>query len=236
MNLDILSRINAARAARHTAIVVTDVASGDQRFLAENEIGSDALGGLIQEYLVSGKSGLAEHEGRQFFIDVHMPPVKLFVIGAVHVTQAFVPMALAVDLDVTIIDPRPAFASTDRFPGVTLLSEWPDEALPRLGLDRRTALLTLTHDPKIDDRALAEGLRSECFYIGALGSRKSHAQRVQRLLAAGFGETQIARLHAPVGINIGAISPAEIAVSILAEIIGLIRKDRRQAREEPTLA
>jgi xanthine dehydrogenase accessory factor len=232
MNLDILSRINATRAARRSAAVVTDVATGKQRFVPEEDIETDPLSAPLREHIGSGRSGLVEQGGKQFFLDIHVPPIKLLVIGAVHVTQALAPMALALDLDVTVIDPRTAFATPERFPGVQLLSEWPDEALPRLGLDRRTAVLTLTHDPKIDDRALAEALRSNCFYIGALGSRKSHAQRVQRLLVAGFDEAQIARLHAPVGINIGAISPAEIAVSILAEIIGIIRKDRRQAREE----
>jgi xanthine dehydrogenase accessory factor len=140
-------------------------------------------------------------------------------------------MAAELDLSVTIIDPRSAFATPERLPGVNLLAEWPDDAMPRIGLDRHTAVLTLTHDPKIDDRALAEALRSDCFYIGALGSRKSHAQRMERLRATGFGEDDLARIHGPVGLNIGAVSPAEIAVSILAEIISLVRKERRQARE-----
>jgi xanthine dehydrogenase accessory factor len=232
MKLDLLATRNAELAARRSTILVTDIASGEQRLVLERDVEADLLSLPLREHLALRKSGLVEQDGRQFFLDVHVPPVKLFIIGAVHVSQALAPMAAGLDLDVTVIDPRSAFATPDRFPGVSLLSEWPDEALPRLGLDRHTAVLTLTHDPKIDDRALSVALRSECFYIGSLGSRKSHAQRLQRLRAAGFSDDELARLHAPVGINIGAISPAEIAVSILAEIIAVLRADRRQAREQ----
>jgi xanthine dehydrogenase accessory factor len=138
-------------------------------------------------------------------------------------------MARGLDLAVTIIDPRTAFATPERFPDVRVLAEWPDAALPRLGLDRYTALLALTHDPKIDDPALAAALRAECFYIGALGSKKTHARRIERLTAAGFGEADIARIHAPVGLDIGAVSPAEIAVAVLAELIAALRRDRRRS-------
>jgi xanthine dehydrogenase accessory factor len=152
----------------------------------------------------------------------------MVVIGAVHISQALAPMARQLDLDVTIIDPRTAFATPERFPNVPVLVEWPDAALPRLGLDRYTALLALTHDPKIDDPALTAALRAECFYIGALGSKKTHARRVERLMQAGFAETDLARIHAPIGLDIGAVSPAEIAVSILAEVVASLRKDRRR--------
>jgi xanthine dehydrogenase accessory factor len=231
MRLDLLASLNEECAARRAAVLVTEMASGQQRLVREKDVASDPLSHRLQEYLTLRKSGLIEEEGRQFFLDVHVPPIKLLVIGAVHVSQALAPMAAGLHLDIIIVDPRSAFATPDRFPGVDLLAEWPDEAMPRIGLDRHTAVLTLTHDPKIDDRALVEALRSDCFYIGALGSRKSHAQRLDRLRAAGFGDDELARIHGPVGLNIGAISPAEIAVSILAEIISLLRQERRQARE-----
>jgi xanthine dehydrogenase accessory factor len=138
-------------------------------------------------------------------------------------------MAKNLGLDISIIDPRTAFATPERFPDVPVLAEWPSEALPKLGgLDRYTALVCLTHDPKIDDPALDAGLRAECFYIGALGSRRTHAKRAERLGAAGFTEADIARIHAPIGLDIGAVSPAEIAVSILGELVSVLRKDRRR--------
>ena len=137
-------------------------------------------------------------------------------------------MARALDLDVTIIDPRTAFATPERFPGVPVLAEWPDAAIGRLGLDRYTALIALTHDPKIDDPALAAALRAGCFYIGALGSSRTHARRVERLKPEGFSDDDIGRIHAPIGLDIGASSPAEIAVSILAQLIAALRQDRRR--------
>jgi xanthine dehydrogenase accessory factor len=192
------------------------------------EIESDPLAHLLQERLRQGRSGLVDWEGRQFFLTVQVPPVKVMVVGAVHISQALAPMAKGLDLDVTIIDPRTAFATSERFPDVPVMAEWPDVVLPQLGLDRYTAMVTLTHDPKIDDPALIAALRAECFYIGALGSRKTHERRVARLTAAGFDEPSLARIHAPIGLDIGALSPAEIAVSILAEIIAVLRKERRR--------
>jgi xanthine dehydrogenase accessory factor len=231
MNLDLLTALNEESAARRAAVLVTEVASGRQRLVREKDMAADPLGHRLLEHLALRKSGLIEEAGREFFLDVQVPPIKLLVIGAVHVSQALPPMAAGLDLNVTVIDPRSAFATPERFPGVELRAEWPVEAMPRLRLDRHTAVLTLTHDPKIDDRALAEALRSDCFYIGALGSRKSHGQRLEHLRAAGFGEADLARIHGPVGLNIGAVTPAEITVSILAEIISLLRQERRQARE-----
>jgi xanthine dehydrogenase accessory factor len=228
MRLDLLSTLNAERAARRAAILVTDVASGEQRVVRESEADADPLAGLIEERLRSGKSGLAQHEGRELFLTVQVPPVKVVVVGAVHISQAFAPMARGLDFDVTVLDPRTAFATPERFPDVPVIAEWPDAALPRVGLDRYTALAALTHDPKIDDPALAAALAAECFYIGALGSKKTHARRVERLTAAGFGEDAIQRIHAPIGLDIGAVSPAEIAVSILAEIVATLRRDRRR--------
>ncbi len=229
MRLDLLAALNAERTARRAAILVTDTVSGEQRLVREAEAAADPLADTLLERLRQGRSGLVEADGRALFLTVQAPPVKVVVVGAVHISQALAPMARGLDLDVAIIDPRTAFATQERFPGVPVLAEWPDEALPRLGLDRYTALVALTHDPKIDDPALTAALRAECFYIGALGSRKTHARRVERLTQAGFGESEIGRIHAPIGLDIGAVSPAEIAVSILAEIVATLREDRRRA-------
>jgi xanthine dehydrogenase accessory factor len=229
VRLDLLAALNAERAARRAAVLVTDVASGDQRLVREAEVAGDALAEPIADRLRLGNSALVEAEGRQYFLTVQAPPVKAIVVGAVHISQALAPMARVLDLDVTIVDPRTAFATPERFPDVPVLAEWPEEVLPRLGLDRYTALLALTHDPKIDDPALIAALKAECFYIGALGSKKTHGRRVERLTAAGFTEAEIARIHAPIGLDIGAVSPAEIAVSILAEIVSALRRDRRRA-------
>jgi xanthine dehydrogenase accessory factor len=228
VRLDLLAALNAERAARRAAVLVTDVASGEQRLVRETDVAGDALADVIRERLRLGKSGLVEVEGRQWFLTVQAPPVKAVVVGAVHISQALAPMARVLDLDVTIVDPRTAFATPERFPDVPVLAEWPEEALPRLRLDRYTALLALTHDPKIDDPALTAALKAECFYVGALGSKKTHGRRVERLTAAGFTEGEIARIQAPIGLDIGAVSPAEIAVSILAEIVAALRKDRRR--------
>jgi xanthine dehydrogenase accessory factor len=229
MDLSLLAGLNAERAARRAAVLVTDTGSGEARLVREAEAGSDPLAGELAERFRSGKSGALELNGRSLFFNVQMPPVRLVAIGAVHISQALAPMAKGLDLDVTVIDPRTAFATPERFPDVPLLAEWPDEALPKLGgLDRYTALACLTHDPKIDDPALAAALRAECFYIGALGSRRTHAKRIERLKEAGFGEDEIARIHAPIGLDIGAVSPAEIAVSVLAQIVAELRRDRRR--------
>jgi xanthine dehydrogenase accessory factor len=228
MRLDLLAELNAERAARRAAILVTNIATNEQRLVRESDAASDPLAEVLEERFRAGKSGLVEQDGRQLFLAVQVPPVKVVAIGAVHISQALAPMARGLDFDAAVIDPRTAFATPERFPGVPVLAEWPEAALPRLGLDRYTAMLALTHDPKIDDPALDAALKAECFYIGALGSKKTHARRVERLTAAGFGEEAIARIHAPVGLDIGAVSPAEIAVSILAEIVATLRRDRRR--------
>jgi xanthine dehydrogenase accessory factor len=229
MRLSLLSDLNAERAARRAAVLVTDVASGEQRIVREAEVGGDPLAQDLQESLRRGKSGLVERDDRQFFLTVQTPPVRLVVIGAVHISQALAPMAQDLDLDVTIIDPRTAFATPERFPDAPVLAEWPDAVLPDVGIDQYTAIVALTHDPKIDDPALTAALRSKCFYIGALGSRKTHERRVQRLTASGFTNADLARIHAPIGLDIGAVSPAEIAVSILAQIVASLRKERRRS-------
>ena len=229
MRLDLLSALNAERAARRAAVLVTEIETGEQRLVLETEVTGDALAEPIAHRLRLGKSGLVEAQGRQYFLTVQAPPVKAIVVGAVHISQALAPMARVLDLDVTIVDPRTAFATPERFPDVPVLAEWPEEVLPRLGLDRYTALVALTHDPKIDDPALTAALHAECFYIGALGSKKTHGRRVERLTRAGFTQAEIARIHAPIGLDIGAVSPAEIAVSILGEIVAALRRDGRRA-------
>jgi xanthine dehydrogenase accessory factor len=228
MRLALLSDLNAERAARRAAVLVTDVISGEQRLVRESDLGGEPFAHELQEFLRQGKSGLMEHGGHRFFLTVQVPPVRAVIIGAVHISQALAPMMKGLDLDVTIIDPRTAFATPERFPDLPVMAEWPDAVLPGLKLDRYTAMVALTHDPKIDDPALAAALRSQCFYIGALGSRKTHERRVQRLTEAGFTLADLARIHAPIGLDIGAVSPPEIAVSILAEIISVLRKERRR--------
>ena len=224
MRLDHLSLLNEARAARRPIALVTDVADGTQRVVAAEAIDEDPLGEIIAERMRIGKGALVQHDGRDVFVAVQVPPVRLLAIGAVHISQALATMAALADLDVTIIDPRTAFATPERFPGVAVLAEWPDEVLPGLGLDAFTAVALLTHDPKIDDQALIAALRARCFYIGALGSRKTHGRRLDRMREHGFGDDDFARIHAPIGLDIGAVSPAEIAVSILGEIIAAKRK------------
>ncbi|MFX0544531.1 XdhC family protein [Roseovarius sp. S1116L3] len=168
------------------------------------------------------RSGFAE-DG-ETFVAIHNPPLRLIVVGAVHIAQALVPMARQVGYDPTVIDPRAAFASAARFPGVTLMDEWPDDGVRALGLDGRTALVLLTHDPKLDDPALTEALRSDVFYIGALGSSRTHAARLDRMRDAGFSDTDLARIHGPVGLDIAAAGPAEIALSILAQMTQVLRR------------
>ena len=229
MDLDLLSALNAERSARRAAILVTEVATGRQELVREGEIEAHPLADHLRDRTRQGRSGLVVHEGRELFLTVQVPPVRMIVVGAVHISQALAPMSRGLELDLTIVDPRTSFATPERFPDVPVLAEWPDVALPRLGLDRYTALTALTHDPKIDDPALSAALRAECFYVGALGSRRTHSGRVERLTAAGFAPEAIARIHAPIGLDIGAVSPAEIAVSILAELIATLRRDRRRA-------
>ena len=229
MDLDLLSRLNAERAARRAAVVVTDLATGAQRLVRAAEADRDPLADPLAEALRAGKSGTVATEAGQAFLSVQVPSVRLVVIGAVHVSQALAPMARLAGFDVTIVDPRTAFATPERFPGVTLLPEWPDAALARVGLDRFTAVAALTHDPKIDDPGLDAALRADCFYVGALGSRKTHAARAARLASAGHDEAAIARIRAPIGLDIGAVSPAEIAVSVLGEVVGALRRKPTRA-------
>ena len=236
MKLADLAAVNVARAARHPVAVVTDLERGSLRVVAGDGVADDPLAEAIGEFMRLGKGGPAQADGRDLFIDVHVPPVKLLLIGAVHISQAMAPMAAATGLDVTVLDPRTAFANPERFPGIRLLAEWPDDALPAFGLDAFTAVALLTHDPRIDDQALVAALKAECFYIGALGSRKTQARRRERMVEAGFAPADLERVHGPIGLDIGAVSPAEIAVSILGEIICARRKKPARAPAEAETA
>jgi len=224
MRLEILKALNAAKRERRAAVVVTRLSDGEQRFVAGEEIAADPLASELEAALQMGKSGAAAVGGEDYFLTVHSPSPRLVLIGAVHISQALAPMARIAGLDVTIIDPRTAFATPERFPDTPVIAEWPDEALKTTPLDRFTAIGLLTHDPKIDDPALVAALEGECFYIGALGSRKTHAKRLERMRAKGFGDNALSRIHAPIGLDIGAVSPAEIAVSVLGEIVAAMRK------------
>ncbi len=230
MRLDLLTALNAERASRRAAILVTDVASGAQRLVKAADIPGDPLKDILQKHLRSGKSGMEEAGDARVFLTVHVPPPRLVITGAVHISQALAPMARLLGYDVTIVDPRTAFATVDRFPEVKVIAEWPDVALPPLGIDRYTAFVALTHDPKIDDPALLHALARDCFYIGALGSKKTHARRVERLKQQGMTDADIARIHAPIGLAIGAVSPAEIAVAIMGEITARLRQPAEASR------
>jgi xanthine dehydrogenase accessory factor len=225
MKLDILAALNAERAARRAAVVVTNVESGRQRLVKAADIGKDALRGVLAEHLRTGKSGMEETAEGKVFLTVYVPAPQLVITGAVHISQALAPIGKLLGYDVTIVDPRTAFASPERFPDVKVIAEWPDKALPPLNVDRYTAFVALTHDPKIDDPALLHALARDCFYVGALGSRKTHGRRVERLKAAGVGDAALARIAAPIGLDIGAVSPAEIAVAIMAQITERLREE-----------
>lgn len=230
MKRDILDALNAARAANQPAALVTHIGSGRQALLTpENTLGDTDLADAVAEdtkrALHHDRSGPVDSPDGKIFIQVFNPPLRLIVVGAVHIAQPLVRMAVLAGYEVTVVDPRRSFASADRFPDVVVTTDWPDAAMARLAPDRRTAIVTLTHDPKVDDPALIAALKSEAFYIGSLGSRKTHAGRVERLTAAGFDDEAIARIHGPIGLDIGAKSPAEIAVSIMAE---LTRERRRE--------
>ena len=238
MKLDVLAALNAERAARRAAIVVTNVENGKQRFVKAADIGRDALRAALAERLRTGKSGMAETAEGRVFLTVYVPAPQLVITGAVHISQALAPIGKLLGYDVTIVDPRTAFASPERFPDVKVIAEWPDQALPRLNVDRYTAFVALTHDPKIDDPALRHALARDCFYIGALGSRKTHARRVERLKGQGVSETDIARIHAPIGLDIGAVSPAEIAIAIMGQVTERLHAaaDIEEASGEPVAA
>jgi len=229
VQLDILRTLNVERAARRPVVVVTDLGSGSQRLVKAADVAGDPLREPIEKRIRSGKSGTEETAQGKVFFTVHVPPPRLVITGAVHISQALAPIGRLLGYDVTIVDPRTAFASIERFPDVKVIADWPDVALPPLGIDRYTAFVALTHDPKIDDPALTHALARDCFYIGALGSRKTHGRRIERLKAQGLSDAVLARIHAPIGLEIGAVSPPEIAVAIMGEITARLR----QSAEKP---
>jgi xanthine dehydrogenase accessory factor len=232
VKLDILKSLNTERNARRAAVVVTNEASGEQRLVKAADVAKDPLRELIEKHIRSGKSGMEETPQGKVFLTVHVPAPRIVVTGAVHISQALAPIAKILGYDVTIVDPRTAFATPERFPDVKVIAEWPDVALPPLGVDHYTAFIALTHDPKIDDPALTHALQRDCFYIGALGSRKTHGRRLERLKGQGFSDADLARIHAPIGLPIGAVSPAEIAVAILGEITARLRQGPAKAPEK----
>ncbi len=224
MKLEILKSLNEERAQRRAVVLVTDTQSGEQRLVKAADVGKDPLKPYLEKRIRMGKSGTEETPQGKLFFTVHVPSPQLVITGAVHISQALAPIGKLLGYDVTIVDPRTAFATPERFPDVKVVAEWPDVALPPLNVDRYTAFVALTHDPKIDDPALLHALSRDCFYIGALGSKKTHAKRVARLKEQGRTDAEIGRIHAPIGLNIGAVSPPEIAVAIMGEITARLRQ------------
>lgn len=218
-----LQALLKARADKASTALVTDLESGAQTLIVDGVASGDiepgpALMRFVEDALAADRGMTADLRGQRYFIQIFNPPPRLIIVGAVHIGQVFSAMAALAGYEVIVVDPRGAFATEARFPKVTLNTEWPDDALEALDIDKRTAVVTLTHDPKLDDPALKVALSREPFYIGALGSKKTHAKRIERLTTAGVPKHALERIHAPVGLDIGAISPAEIAVSILGEM------------------
>lgn len=222
-----IEALNAARRAKRGVVLATHLTTGAEELLHAPDFASTVFGPEVAAAAKTAahadKSGPIAAGDGQVFLNVFNPPLRMIVVGAVHIAQALARMAAIADYDVAIVDPRRSFATEERFPGVALRHDWPDEAMAELKPDRRTAVVTLTHDPKIDDPALAAALRSEAFYIGALGSKKTHAARLGRLKALGFDEATLARVHGPVGLALGAKSPAEIAISIVGQVTARLR-------------
>lgn len=237
MDRRILDEILQAGRDKRPVVLATDLADGTQTLLDLTL--PDRAGELADLYRAAWEASRADRsttvelpDGRRIFLNVQNPPLRMLIVGAVHISQALAAMARIAGYDVTIIDPREAFASAERFPDLTLSHAWPDEAMADLRPDRRTAIITLTHDPKLDDPALEAALRSDCFYIGALGSRKTHAARLERLARAGFDAQAMARIHGPIGLAIGARSPAEIAVAIMAQVTQCLRQPPQDASRQ----
>ncbi len=237
MDSAVLKALNVERRARRAAVLVNDLASGEVTLVREHEAAEGELGQALAKAFRTGVSAAAEVGGRNLFLNAHLPRPRLVVIGAVHISQALAPMARIAGYPVEIIDPRTAFASPERFPDVELVADWPEAVLAERPLDAYCALAAVTHDPKIDDFALKAALDAGCFYVGALGSRKTHAKRVERLLGLGVAQADIERIASPIGLDIGASSPAEIAVAVLAQVVRAFRSRgasaNRPAKGEP---
>ena len=229
-----LTALNAARRDGRATLLVTDVESGAQTLIVDGAATGDIhitapIQAAITRAQNDDRSRMDDVEGRRLFIQVFNPPRRLIVVGAAHIAQPLVPMAKLAGYAVTVVDPRSAWATPERFPDVDIDSRWPDEALADLKPDARTAVVTLTHDPKLDDPALIAALRTNAFYIGALGGRKTAGKRVERLKEEGFGPMDFARINGPVGLDIGAITPAEIAISIMGEITEALHRPEKRA-------
>jgi xanthine dehydrogenase accessory factor len=240
MKAETIAALKEARANRRAVVLASRLSDAEEvlvyRDKAEGALAGDAaVVTAARRAMESGRSETVDIGGQKIFLNVYVPPARLIIVGAVHIAQALAPMATMLDFDVTVVDPRGAWATTNRFPGVKVVKEWADEAFDAMGLDASTAVVTLTHDPKLDDPALESALKSDVFYVGALGSRRTHAKRKERLGEAGISDEQFARIHGPVGLNIGARSPAEIAVSILGQIIE-VRARRLETLSAPKVA
>ena len=237
MKSETLTALQDARAKRRAVVLATRLSDAAEALVyadrADGELANDAtLVSAARRAMQIGRSETVDLAGQKVFLNVYVPPARLIIVGAVHIAQSLAPIASLMDFDVTVVDPRRAFATDARFPGVKVMQEWADEAMEKMGLDVSTAVVTLTHDPKLDDPALEAALKSDAFYIGALGSKRTHARRKERLGEAGITDEQFARIHGPVGLNIGARSPAEIAVSILGQIVE-VRARRLEALAAP---
>ncbi len=237
MQAKTLAALQQARSARKAIVLATRLSDAAETLIYPDRVegaqaGDATLVAAARRALGTGKSETIDVGSEKIFLNVYVPPPRLIIVGAVHIAQTLAPMATMLEFDVTVVDPRGAWATSQRFPGVKVIKEWADEAFQEMGLDVSTAVVTLTHDPKLDDPALESALKSDAFYIGALGSRKTHAKRKERLSQVGITDEMFARVHGPVGLNIGAKSPAEIAVSILGQIIE-VRARRLEALAVP---
>jgi xanthine dehydrogenase accessory factor len=235
-----LAALQDARSQRRAVTLATRLSDAAEALIyretTDGDLGSDAaIVTAARRAMEIGKSETVDVGGQKIFLNVYVPPPRLIIVGAVHIAQSLAPMATMLEFDVTVVDPRGAWATTQRFPGVKVIQDWADEAFQAMGLDASTAVVTLTHDPKLDDPALESALKSDVFYVGALGSRRTHAKRKERLTEVGITDEQFARVHGPVGLNIGAKSPAEIAISILGQIIE-VRARRLEALSAPKVA
>jgi xanthine dehydrogenase accessory factor len=245
MKSESLDKILSDRAAKRPVVLATNLTTGVERIIHPMDAAALAacspdIAEGAREAMRSDHSTTVETAEGPVFLHIFNPPLRMIIVGAVHIAQPLARAAALTGYDVVIVDPRRAFASEERFPSVTLMSDWPDDALQALAPDLRTAVVTLTHDPKLDDPALQMALRSTAFYIGALGSKKTHGARIERLKRAGLSEAECGRICGPIGLDIGARSPPEIAVAILAQITQHLRRGNgataalpRQADREP---
>ena len=223
MKQDTLAQLNAERLARRPVVVITNIATGEQRLVKAADVAKDPLRAELDKHLRMNRSKLVHVDGNDLFLNIYAPTARLVIIGAVHISQTLAPLAQSLGYDVYVVDPRTAFASPERFPDVRVVADWPETVLPAMNIDRYTALAAVTHDPKIDDFALLHALERDCFYIGALGSRKTHGKRLDRLRAAGETDSSLSRIRSPIGMDIGAVSPPEIAVAVMAQITAALR-------------